>query len=298
MDSFLCFHIDRAVQDALQEDLPAGDITTELLFPNDWTAEASIVAKTACVVAGLQVARAVFTRLDNSVSFLAHHPDGASVKEGTRVATVTGRVKPLLMAERTALNFLQRLSGIATLTAQCRQAVRGYPVAILDTRKTTPGLRILEKWAVSLGGGVNHRCSLSDGILIKDTHLAFLTARGQTLRQICQLAKEKAPHRFRVEVEVETLEQVQQALEAGVESILLDNMSPAVVREAVQLVKGRAYVEVSGGITLANIREMAQAGVNAISVGALTHSAPFIDFAMEGTPLSLNERLAGETQTL
>jgi nicotinate-nucleotide pyrophosphorylase (carboxylating) len=186
-----------------------------------------------------------------------------------------------LKAERVAVNFLQRLSGIATLTAQFCAAVRGYPAKILDTRKTTPGLRTLEKWAIRLGGGKNHRFSLGDGLLIKDNHLALLGSTGFNVAAACRLAHTAAPHGLRIEVEAKTIPEVKAALAGKADIILLDNMSPALVQKAVTLIKGRALVEVSGGITLQNVRDMAQAGADFISVGALTHSAPAANLSMD-----------------
>jgi len=198
---------------------------------------------------------------------------------------LTGSARSLLQAERVALNFMQRLSGISTLTRQFCQAVRDHAVKIADTRKTTPGLRALEKWAVSLGGGSNHRSSLHDGILIKDNHLLVLAAQKTTLRQACQQARQQAPHGLRIEVEVESLAQVRQALQGKADIIMLDNMTPSNIQEAIRIIQGQALVEVSGGITLSNIREMAQRGVDIISIGALTHSAPAMDISMDIIPL-------------
>jgi nicotinate-nucleotide pyrophosphorylase (carboxylating) len=200
------------------------------------------------------------------------------------ILRAVGDARSLLMAERVALNFLQRLSGIATLTARYCDAVRGYPAKILDTRKTTPGLRALEKWAVRLGGGLNHRFSLGDGILIKDNHLALLRSRGCDTAAACRLAKERAPHGLKVIVECESVDQVRQALEGQADVLLLDNMQPREVRQAVDLVKGRSLTEASGGMTLERAHEMAQAGVDFISVGALTHSAPAVNLSLDLTP--------------
>ena len=273
--------IQSAVQQALAEDLSHGDVTTNALFPTVLQATASIVAHQPMTVAGVAVAREVFLAVDPSVRIIKTVKDGRSVKPDTPVLVAHGDVRSLLMAERVAVNFLQQLSGIATLTAQFCAAVRGFPTRILDTRKTTPGLRALEKWAVALGGGKNHRFSLSDGILIKDNHLAVLRSTGIDVAGACRLARAGAPHGLRIEVEAKTLQEVREALAGKADIILLDNMSPALVRQAVALIKQRALVEVSGGITLQTVAAMAQAGADYISVGALTHSAPAANLSLD-----------------
>lgn len=273
--------IQGAVQQALAEDLSHGDVTTSALFPAALQATASIVAHQPMTVAGVAVAREVFLAVDPSVRIITTVNDGRAVKPDTSVLVVRGDVRSLLMAERVAVNFLQQLSGIATLTAQFCAAVRGFPTRILDTRKTTPGLRALEKWAVALGGGKNHRFSLGDGILIKDNHLAVLRSTGIDVAGACRLARAGAPHGLRIEVEAKTLQEVREALAGKADIILLDNMSPALVRQAVALIKQRALVEVSGGITLQTVAAMAQAGADYISVGALTHSAPAANLSMD-----------------
>ncbi len=233
------------------------------------------------IVAGLAVAREVFLAIDPSLRITKSLHDGHSVPAETPVMVVRGDARSLLMAERVAVNFLQRLSGIATLTAQFCDAVHGHPTTILDTRKTTPGLRALEKWAVRLGGGKNHRFSLGDGLLIKDNHLAILGAKGVDVAAACRLARAAAPHALRIEVEAKTLPEVKKALAGGADIILLDNMSPILVRKAVELIQKRALVEVSGGMTLQTVKDMAQAGADFISVGALTHSAPAANLSMD-----------------
>lgn len=270
-----------AVHQALAEDLSHGDVTTSALFPTALRTTASIVAHQPMTVAGAAVAREVFLAVDPSVRILKTVKDGRSVKADTPVLTVQGDVRSLLMAERVAVNFLQQLSGIATLTTQFCAAVRGYPTRILDTRKTTPGLRALEKWAVALGGGKNHRFSLGDGVLIKDNHLAVLRSTGIDVAEACRLARANAPHGLRIEVEAKTLQEVKEALAGKADTILLDNMSPTQVRQAVALIKQRALVEVSGGMTLQTVAAMAQAGADFISVGALTHSAPAANLSMD-----------------
>jgi nicotinate-nucleotide pyrophosphorylase (carboxylating) len=232
-------------------------------------------------VAGVAVAREVFLTVDPALRITKSVTDGSVVKPDRQVLVVQGDVRSLLMAERVAVNFLQQLSGIATLTAQYCAAVRGYPTRILDTRKTTPGLRTLEKWAVALGGGKNHRFSLGDGVLIKDNHLAALRSTGVDVAGACRLARAGAPHGLRIEVEAKTMQEVREALAGKADIILLDNMSPALVRQAVALIKRRALVEVSGGMTLQTVAAMAEAGADFISVGALTHSAPAANLSMD-----------------
>ncbi len=275
--------IRKAVQAALAEDLGQGDATTAALFPKPVPARGTIVAHEAMTVAGVAAARQTFLAVDRSVKVVRTVRDGLTIERESPVLIVEGDARSLLMAERVSLNFLQHLSGIATLTARFCQAVRGYRVKILDTRKTTPGLRALEKWAVRLGGGRNHRHSLSDGILIKDNHLALA---GHDVASACRLAREGAAHGLKIEVEAQTLDEVRAALEGKADIILLDNMDVPSIRTAVDLIKGRALVEVSGGVTLATVREIAAAGPDFISIGALTHSAPAANLGMDIVPLS------------
>lgn len=278
--------ISRAVRLALQEDLPHGDVTTAVLFPSPVPACANIVAQQSLVVAGLAAALHVFRAIDPSLVLSIHRQDGERAQDGDSLLQIEGDGRSILKAERAAMNFLQHLSGIATLTSQFCDAVSGYPVTILDTRKTTPGLRALQKWAVLLGGGTNHRPSLSDGILIKDNHLALLSRTTTPIKTACRKANAKAPRGMTVIVEVESLAEVKQALAAQVDIILLDNMTTAMVRRAVKLIKGHALVEVSGGITLSNVRAMAEAGPDRISIGALTHSAPAATLSLVLEPSS------------
>lgn len=273
--------IRNAVQQALAEDLSHGDVTTSALFPRAVPAHATIVAHQDMTIAGVAVAREVFLTVDPALRITKRIADGTIVKAETPVLAVRGDARSLLMAERVAVNFLQRLSGIATLTARFCAAVRGYQTKILDTRKTTPGLRALEKWAVYLGGGKNHRFSLGDGILIKDNHLAVLHSNGIDVAGACRLARAGAPRGLRIEIEAKTLQEVKGALAGNADIILLDNMSPALVRKAVDLIKNRALVEVSGGMTLETVESMARAGADFISVGALTHSAHAADLSMD-----------------
>lgn len=271
-----------AVERALAEDLALGDATTAALFPVPVRARGTIVAHESMTVAGIAAAEQTFSAVDASIKVIRVVRDGAIVLPDTSVLVAEGDGRSLLMTERVALNFLQRLSGVATLTAKFRNAVRGYRVQILDTRKTTPALRALEKWAVRLGGGVNHRQSLGDGILIKDNHLALA---GHDVARACRLARERAPHGLKIEVEAQALDEVRAALDGGADIILLDNMDLLSIRKAVDLIKGRALIEVSGGVTLANVREIAAAGPDLISIGALTHSAPAANLSMDIVPV-------------
>ncbi|TLY21251.1 MAG: carboxylating nicotinate-nucleotide diphosphorylase [Nitrospirae bacterium] len=268
---------------ALAEDLGTGDVTTQALFPASVPASGTIVAEEpeGLILAGLAVAVEVFAQVDPSLTCSSSFADGDRIPANATVLTITGDGRSLLQSERVALNFLQRLSGIATLTAKFCDAVKGFRTRIVDTRKTTPGLRVLEKWAVTLGGGANHRFGLGDGILIKDNHL---TLAGGDVARACRLARERAPHGLKIEVEVQSLEAAQAALDGRADIILLDNMTAPAIRKAVELIKGRATIEVSGGVTLGNVREIAAAGPDLISVGALTHSAPAARFSMDILP--------------
>ncbi|MBI2942354.1 MAG: carboxylating nicotinate-nucleotide diphosphorylase [Chloroflexi bacterium] len=266
---------------ALAEDMPWGDLTTDGLVSPTLDGRAVVLARQEGVLAGLAVAEAAFQLVDPAVRFSGLKVDGDRIGPGDRVAIADGRARSLLKAERVALNFLQRLSGTATLACRYVDAVAGFPVRIVDTRKTTPGLRLLEKYAVRVGGAGNHRYCLSDGILIKDNHLAALRREGHGIAEAIRRARAAAPHTVQVEIEVETLDQLREALEAGAEMILLDNMDPPLLRQAVAIVAGRAITEASGGITLDNLRAVAETGVDLISVGALTHSARALDLSIE-----------------
>jgi nicotinate-nucleotide pyrophosphorylase (carboxylating) len=265
------------VRRALREDVGPGDVTTESLVPPQAMGRAVMVVKAPGVIAGLEVAAATFRELDDRTVFTVRQGDGTEVAPGTRVAEVHGPVRALLTGERVALNFVQRLSGIATQTRAYVRAVAGTSARIVDTRKTTPGLRMLEKYAVRVGGGFNHRFGLYDAVLIKDNHL--VAAGGITAA--IQRARAAIPHTMKVEVEAETLEQVEEAVVAGADIILLDNMAPALLRQAVARIGGRALTEASGGITLENVAEIAATGVDLISVGALTHSVKALDVSLE-----------------
>ena len=260
---------------ALAEDLGDGDLTTRAVVPEGARAHARISQKAPGVIAGLRVAQAVFQRVDPELVFVAHCPEG-KWRESGAIADVSGAAASILAAERVALNFLGRLSGIATLTARYVRAVDGTGARILDTRKTTPGLRELEKQAVRAGGGVNHRAGLYDAILVKENHAALAGGVGEATR----LALERAPAGVGVEVECATIAEVEDAVAAGVPMLLLDNMAPDDLRRAVELTAGRAELEASGGITLDTIRAVAETGVDFISVGALTHSAPALDVSL------------------
>jgi nicotinate-nucleotide pyrophosphorylase (carboxylating) len=278
-------HIRRAVRLGLEEDLGQGDITTSALFSKPVPARAQIIAQQALVVAGLVAAVQTFLTIDPSLHLSVARRDGEQAQEGDTILTIEGDGRSILQAERVALNFLQHLSGIATLTQKFCRATRGYPVSILDTRKTIPGWRALQKWAVALGGGVNHRMSLGDGVLIKDNHLALIRRGRETVRTACRLARARKPAGVPVIVEAESLSEVRQAIAGKADIILLDNMPHTLVRRAVMLINRRAAVEVSGGITLKNVRAMAAAGADRISVGALTHSAPAATLSLIMTPL-------------
>ncbi len=279
--------VDNIIDLALAEDLGHGDITTEVLIPPHLQGKASILIKEDGIVAGGEVAKKVFLRVDPSLKVEVLIEDGTKVQSGDIVATISGRVASILKAERVALNFLQRLSGIASQTAKYVAQTRGLATDITDTRKTTPGIRLLEKYAVRMGGGKNHRLHLGESILIKDNHLASLRALGMNLKDIVAKAKENAPHGITVEVEVSTIQEAMDAVDTGADIIMLDNMSPDEMRHVVSLMPGQVKTEASGGITLANVRVAAMAGVNIISIGALTHSPKALDISLELEPQTL-----------
>ena len=279
--------VDNIIDIALAEDISHGDSTSETLIPPELQGKASLLAKAEGIVAGVEVAKRVFLRVDPSLKIKAFIKDGAEVKPGDIIATISGRVISILKAERTALNFLNRLSGIATLTAQYTAKTQGVATSILDTRKTTPGLRLLEKYAVRMGGGKNHRLHLGDLILIKDNHLTALRALGMSLKDIVAKAKLNAPRGIKVEVEVNTIQEAREAVEGGADIIMLDNMSPDEMRQVVSLVPDYVKTEASGGITLDNVQAAAMAGVDFISIGALTHSLKALDISLELEPSKL-----------
>ncbi len=279
--------IDGIVNIALAEDAGQGDVTSEALIPPELQGKASILVKANGIIAGGEVAMRVFLRVDPSLKVEVLIKDGTKVQHGDIVATVSGRVISILKAERVALNFLQRLSGIASQTAQYVAETRGFKVKITDTRKTTPGLRLLEKYAVRMGGGQNHRFHLGDGILIKDNHLVALRAMGMNLKDIVAKAKQQAPRGLKVEVEVTNAQEALDAVEGGADIVMLDNMSPDEMRRVVSLISPQVKVEASGGITLANVRAAAMTGVDIISIGALTHSVKALDISLELEPQTL-----------
>ncbi len=274
------------VNRALNEDLGRGDITSRATVRSGVNARGSFLAKQDLILAGLEIADLVFGWFDEYIQIESTGADGDEIKADRAFARVTGDAQMLLAAERTALNFLQHLSGIATITRRYVEAIAGTKAKIVDTRKTTPGLRLLEKYAVSVGGGSNHRLGLDDGVLIKDNHLAMAGSIAEAVRR----ARESTGHLHKIEVEVATLDQVKEALDAKADILLLDNMTPELVRQAAQLVAERerddrrTLLEASGGINLSNVRQYAEAGVDLISVGALTHSAPAVDISFKIRP--------------
>lgn len=268
--------LDRLIEQALLEDIHTGDITTQAVVPERRTASARLIAKEDLVLAGLFVAERVFWRLNPDTVFNACQAEGARTAKGELLATVTGNAADLLMGERVALNLLQRMSGVATITSRYVEAVKGTKARIVDTRKTTPGLRELEKYAVRVGGGINHRTGLYDGILIKENHI---TAAGGIAEAISR-ARAYIPHTLKIEIETETLGQVDEALAARADIIMLDNMTLDDMRSAVVRIAGRALVEASGGVNLDTVAAIAETGVDIISVGALTHSARAMDVSM------------------
>ena len=277
MESLSPDEVLRAVRDALAEDIGTGDVTTLATVPQDQNASALMVAREPLVLAGIDFATTTFHELSIEVAIVLYKKDGDKVSRGEPLLKVSGPARAILTAERVALNFVQRLSGVATLTRQFVDAVRGTRAKILDTRKTTPGWRRFEKYAVKCGGGENHRVGLFDMVLIKDNHLA---AVGGNIGAAVQAARKKSPS-LKVEVEADTLEQAAKAAEAGADIVLLDNMIPDQLRSAVKLIGGRCKTEASGGVTLASVHQIAETGVDYISVGALTHSAPAVDIGLD-----------------
>ena len=269
------------IDSALAEDVSMGDPTTDILIDGDLSGRADMTAREPGVLAGIEVAAAVFRRLDPSLQVETVTEDGSRVAPGDKLAAVTGSVASMLKAERTALNFVQRLSGIATETSRYVDAVKGLDARIVDTRKTTPGLRKLEKYAVVMGGGQNHRRNLADGILIKDNHIEAMELQGMSIGDVVRRALDGAPHTIKVEIEVETIEQLEEVLDAGADLVLLDNMGVGQMADAVKVAAGRAVLEASGGITLETVRAIAETGVDIISVGALTHSARALNVGLD-----------------
>nr|WP_296082884.1 carboxylating nicotinate-nucleotide diphosphorylase [uncultured Blautia sp.] len=268
---------DQLIRMALQEDITSEDVSTNAVMPAATKGTVDLIAKEDGVVAGLEIYARVFKILDENTEIDLHCKDGDEVKKGELMATVTGDIRVLLSGERVALNYLQRMSGIATYTRQVAKLLEGSNVTLLDTRKTTPNCRVFEKYAVRVGGGHNHRYNLSDGVLLKDNHIG---AAGSVAKAV-KMAKAYAPFVRKIEIEVETLDQVKEAVEAGADIIMLDNMTPEIMKQAVELIDGRAQTECSGNITKENIQKIREIGVDFVSSGALTHSAPILDISMK-----------------
>jgi nicotinate-nucleotide pyrophosphorylase (carboxylating) len=269
------------IQRALEEDIGSGDVTTDNSVPPEQKSRATLLAKSEGVLCGGRVFAETLAMVDPAVAVDLLINDGAAIRRGDVVARIEGPTCALLTGERTALNFIQRLSGIATATSAFVTRLRGLPTKLVDTRKTTPGLRVLEKYAVRVGGGHNHRFNLADAVLLKDNHLAALRSRGLDLAAAIRTVRQRVPHTMRVEVEVTVLEQIDAALAGGADVILLDNMTTEAMRAAVKRIAGRALTECSGTVTLETVRERAETGVDLISSGALTHSAKALDLSLE-----------------
>lgn len=275
----------KIVKRALEEDLGWGDVTTDNLLGDEVLAEASLVTRSAGRLCGVGVMRSVFENVDDRLEIEVFLEDGADMAPGDVIARVKGKASSILRGERVALNFMQRMSGIATETARYVEAVKGLPVRIADTRKTAPGLRVLDKYAVRTGGGLNHRLHLGDGVLIKDNHLAILEAKGTPLKEVVSRIQQNSPRILNVEVEAKDVGEARAAAEAGADIVLLDNMDIETMKAAVGTIAGRAFVEASGGITLETVRAVAETGVDFISVGALTHSVQAMDLALDVKPV-------------
>ena len=268
---------DKLIRMALQEDITSEDVSTNAVMRSAVKGTVDLIAKEDGIIAGLDVYARVFQILDEKTEISFNFKDGEAVKKGNLLGTVTGDIRVLLSGERVALNYLQRMSGIATYTKQVSKLLEGSKVTLLDTRKTTPNCRVFEKYAVRIGGGCNHRYNLSDGVLLKDNHIG---AAG-SVKKAVEMAKDYAPFVRKIEVEVENLEMVKEAVEAGADIIMLDNMTPEMMKEAVELIAGRAQTECSGNITKENIAKILETGVDFVSSGALTHSAPILDISMK-----------------
>lgn len=268
---------DKLIMQALEEDITSEDISTNAVMQKEQMGEVDLICKEDGVIAGLWVFERVFTLLDPNVTVSLSVKDGDEVKKGQKMGTVAGDIRVLLSGERTALNYLQRMSGIATYTRSVTKLLEGSKTKLLDTRKTTPNMRIFEKYAVRVGGGYNHRYNLSDGVLLKDNHIG---AAG-SVRKAVEMAREYAPFVRKIEIETENLDMVREAVEAGADIIMLDNMSPEMMRDAVAYIDGRAKTECSGNVTKENVAQLAAVGVDYISSGALTHSAPILDISLK-----------------
>ena len=273
--------IDKLIDLAIMEDYSSGDATTQSLIPPDLPGEATLVSDEAGILAGLDISLKVFTKIDGNISITNTIADGSRLDEGSQIATISGPLGSILTAERTSLNFLRKLSGVATETGKYVKEIAHTNARIVDTRKPTPGFRTLEKYAVRMGGGLNHRQNLSDGILIKDNHRQTLSKHGLDLKNVILKAISNASHTIKVEIEVETIADVKIALDAGAGIIMLDNMSLSDMASAVALCKDKAITEASGGINLSSVKDVAETGVDLISVGAITHSAPNLDLSMD-----------------
>ena len=271
------FETDKLIEMALREDIGDGDMTTSSIVSTPLEATAHLVAKEGLILAGIDIFHQVYKKLDADLELIKHFEDGDEVSQGSMIGEISGKVAVILKGERIALNFLQHLSGIATLTHKFVMKVTSYPVKILDTRKTTPGWRALEKYAVKMGGGENHRFGLFDAVLIKDNHISAAGGIAEAVRRV----KDTVPHSFKIEVETSNLQEVKEALDGGVNTIMLDNMSTEMMKEAVAMVNKRVLVEASGNTGLDNIEEIASTGVDFISVGALTHSAKAVDISLK-----------------
>lgn len=268
--------VDLVIENTLEEDLGSGDVTTDAIFSVDDTCEALIIAKEEGIIAGIPIAERVFQKLAPEVTVAQKLKDGEHVNPGDEILVIKGSIHAVLSGERLSLNLLQRMSGIATATSKYVAAISGYRTRILDTRKTAPGLRVLDKYAVSIGGGCNHRFGLYDAVLIKDNHIDF----AGNISNAVEIVRSKYQSKFKVEVETSTLDEVREALKAGADIIMLDNMTVEMMKEAVRIINGKSITEASGGITLDNVRQIADTGVDFISVGAITHSSPALDMGL------------------
>lgn len=268
--------IDKIIYSSLEEDSPFGDLTSDSIFSNDSVSEAVIISKDIGIICGINIANRVFEIVDSNIKFESYFSDGDEIKKGDLIAKINGNTKNLLLAERTALNLMQRLSGISTKTNEAVKTVKGLNTRIVDTRKTTPGLRVLEKYAVRVGGGNNHRYCLSDGVLIKDNHIKAAGGVKQAILKV----RENIPHTVKIEIETESISDVMEALEAKADIIMLDNMTKDTMIQAIKLIDKRALIEASGNITLENIKEIASIGVDIISMGSLTYSVKALDISM------------------
>ena len=270
-------NVDEYILNAIKEDITSEDVSTNAVMPENRRGSAELICKQDGIICGLSVFERAFTLLDETARFDTQVKDGDTVKKGQLIGVVYGDIKALLSAERTGLNFLQRMSGIATMTREYADELKGYKTVLLDTRKTTPNMRPFEKYAVTVGGGKNHRYNLSDGVLLKDNHIG---AAGSVTKAIT-MAREYAPFVRKIEIETETLDQVNEAVEAGADIIMLDNMDNDTMKKAVELIGGRAQTECSGNVTKQRLREIAEIGVDFVSCGALTHSAPILDLSLK-----------------